>query len=375
MADVVVKGVRQSDGRKVRVSGTDDAVRSDLSSIVSGDLGAANGIATLDGSALVVQNPASAQIAPAFNAIPVRDTNGDVIVPSSPSSSTAATSRSYVDELVAKGRSWKEILLVMEQLEPGSSGGINQGFLAGIAVDLAVGDTFIITDGVVGGGLGETFTAVGAAPSAFEFIAAAGIAATTANLVAAINTDSTLWGSVVTTGLDTYFSTPLTTSFVVHRSTPVPLLTIDRAYGVIANAQSDLQVIQFGSALDYSSLSGTQADLSATDPAVQYAGITRLLAGLTAGETHRTAESNAAYTWDADDEVWQQTSMPQSFNPAKGSAPYAASAPDYAEANALLPAVGDYGYFLKGATDPVFHLFRRSVVASTLADFAIVEMT
>jgi len=61
--------------------------------------------------------------------------------------------------------------------------------------------------------------------------------------------------------------------------------------------------------------------------------------------------------------------------PSKGSAAYAGAAPIYSEANGLLPAVGDFGYFLKGATDTVFHLFRRSVSAGTLVDFGIVEMT
>lgn len=160
MPDVVVKGVRQTDGRKVQVSASDDAVRSDGSDLLSTDLGAANGIATLDGSSLVVENPASAQIVSAANTIPIRDANGDVLVFSTPTAVNAAASKGYVDA-----------------------------------------------------------------------------------------------------------------------------------------------------------------------------------------------------------------------RPAKGSAAYAGAAPDYSEADALLPAVGDYGYFLKGDTDSVFHLFRRSLVASTLADFGIVEMT
>jgi len=160
MANVIVKGVRGTDGRKVQVSSTDVAVRDDLSSIVNGEKGVANGLATLNGSSLVVQNPANAAIAPAVNGIPIRDANSDVIVPTTPTTSTAATSKAYVDA-----------------------------------------------------------------------------------------------------------------------------------------------------------------------------------------------------------------------RPGKGSAAYAGAAPVYAEADALLPAAGNYGYFLKGATDTVFHLFRRSVVASTLADFGIVEMT
>ena len=160
MAEVVVKGIRQTDGRKVRVSASDDATRSDGSSLVTGDLGAANGIATLNGISLVVQDPASTSEAALATTIPKRDSNGDVLVPTTPTAAGGATSKSYVDG-----------------------------------------------------------------------------------------------------------------------------------------------------------------------------------------------------------------------KPGKGSAAYAGAAPVYAEADTLLPAVGDYGYFLKGATDTVFHFFRRSTVASTLADFGIVEMT
>ena len=57
------------------------------------------------------------------------------------------------------------------------------------------------------------------------------------------------------------------------------------------------------------------------------------------------------------------------------SAAYAGASPSYAEADALLPAVGDSGYFTKGAADSVFRLHRRSISASTLTDFGIVEMS
>jgi len=59
MADVSVKGVRQSDGRKVQLLLADDPKKSDGSDLLGNDLGAPSGIATLDASSLVVQNPAS----------------------------------------------------------------------------------------------------------------------------------------------------------------------------------------------------------------------------------------------------------------------------------------------------------------------------
>ncbi len=371
MAGVIYKGVRATDGRKAQLTAADSPQNAAGTSVLVNELGAANGIPTLNGSSLVVQNPASASASATPSTIALRDSNGDVIVALTPTAAGAAASKSYVDTLSVQGRSWKELLLVPEQLVAGGAGGISQALLVAIAVDLAPGDTFIITDGSTT----ETFTGVGAAPAAFQFVAGSGITTTTANLVAAINADSTLWSAVTTTGLGTYFSSPLDPSIVVYR-TLATTGNADRVYGVIAGAQSDIQVIQFGSnTFDYAKPTPGQIDLPAADPVTQYAGFGRATAGLLPGETHQTVESSSAYTWDADDAVWQQTSSPASANPSKGSDTYAASAPDYAEANALLPSVGNFGYFYKGATDTVYHLFRRSTVAGTLADFAIVEMT
>ena len=371
MAGVIYKGVRATDGRKVQLSATDNPENSAGASILANELGAANGIATLDGSSLVVQEPASTSVSATINSIAKRDGTGDVLVPVTPTSQNAAASKSYTDALTASSRSWKELLLVPEQLTDGVSGGINQAFAAAIAVDLASGDTFIVTDGTTT----ETFTAVGVVTAAFEFIAGGGISATTANLVAAINTDSVLWSAVAATGLDTYFSPALDPAIVIYRQLP-SAANADRCYGTIANAQADVQVLTFGAGtVDYSTLDSMQFDLSSTDPAFQYAGFGRIVGTLIPSETHRAVETSAAYTWDATAELWQQSSTPASSNPAKGSTTYAAAAPSYAEANGLLPSLGDFGYFYKGATDTVYHLFRRSIAAGTLADFGIVEMT
>jgi hypothetical protein len=78
VAEVVVKGVRQTDGRKVQVAGADDPKKADGSDLLSNDLGAANGIATLDGSSLVIQNPANAQTTAAADKIPKADGSGNL---------------------------------------------------------------------------------------------------------------------------------------------------------------------------------------------------------------------------------------------------------------------------------------------------------
>jgi hypothetical protein len=57
VTDVVVKGIRQSDGRKVQIATADDPKKSDGSDLLSNDLGGASGIATLNALTEVVQLP------------------------------------------------------------------------------------------------------------------------------------------------------------------------------------------------------------------------------------------------------------------------------------------------------------------------------
>src|SRR5437879_3677436 len=61
---------------------------------------AASGVPTLDGSSLVVQDPANAVSTATASKIVKRDTNGDVILPVSPSSANAAVGRDYVNNLL-----------------------------------------------------------------------------------------------------------------------------------------------------------------------------------------------------------------------------------------------------------------------------------
>ena len=103
MSNVSVKGIRLSDGRKVQLLVADEPKKSDGTDLLSTDLGAANGIATLDGSSLVVQEPASTSVGAAADSIVKRDVNADVLVPNTPTSVNAAASKIYVK----LPRSWK----------------------------------------------------------------------------------------------------------------------------------------------------------------------------------------------------------------------------------------------------------------------------
>jgi hypothetical protein len=231
-----------------------------------------------------------------------RSGTGQVSVPSTPVAAGDATSKEYVDSQIVSGVTWKELVLAPEQLLNGASGGILQGLLATIAVNLAAADTFILTDGTTT----ETFSAVAGAPAAFQFQVGGSASATLTNLVAAINADSTLWSAVETTGLDAYFSGTNDPQFVVYRT--AISTAADRVYGVIANAQADVQVVEFASGdQDYRESSGTQSDLPAADPTAKRFGFGRAEVAINTGDTHRVADDNTAFTWDGDDQVWQNT--------------------------------------------------------------------
>jgi hypothetical protein len=242
-----------------------------------------------------------------------RSGTGQVSVPVTPVAAGDATSKSYVDSQIVSGVTWKELVLAPEQLLNGGSGGILQGMLATIAVNLAAADTFILTDGTTT----ETFTAVAGAPAAFQFQVGGSASATLTNLVAAINTDSTLWSAVETTGLDAYFTGSNDPQFVVYRTAISS--AADRVYGVIANAQADVQVVEFASGnQDYREDSGTQSDLPSVDPAAKRFGFGRAQATINTGDTHRVADDNTAFTWDGDDLLWQNTDTGSSVTEGDG---------------------------------------------------------
>jgi hypothetical protein len=231
-----------------------------------------------------------------------RKADGHITLPAGdPLIATDAANKGYVDEAIVSGNTWKEILLHDDQTLPGGAGGILQAMVAAISTNLVATDTFILTDGSTT----ETWTAVAGAPAAFQFQIGGSAAATLTNLVAAINADSTLWSAVETSGLDAYFAADPTTQMVVHRT--LATIADDRMYGVLGT-QTFMQVVEFATgAQDYRQASGTESDLPSGDPAAKRFGVGRVFADLNGGDTHRIANDNTAFTWDSDDEIWQQT--------------------------------------------------------------------
>jgi len=218
-----------------------------------------------------------------------------------PSSSNGLARKSYVDSVAVAGKTWRELLLVEDQLLSGASGGILQAILAYIATIPTANDTFIIDDGTTT----ETFTFKAAEAVPFDVLIGASAADTLTNLIQAINDDSTLWSAVAASGLDKYFAGAPTAQAVIYRT--ATSVADDRVYGSLT-APAGIKVVEFATGpQDYKLSSGTESNLPAADPAVKQFGFGRVYASLEQNETHIAANNNFTYTWDTDDETWQQT--------------------------------------------------------------------
>jgi len=246
------------------------------------------------------------------NLIVQRDGTGQITVPTTPVATTDATSKAYVDQKVTEGITWKQILLTVGQLENGGTGGINQAILGSIVTNPAANDTFVVKNA----GVTETYTFKVAAGAAFEVTIGGSVATTMQNLVTEINTSSVVWDATYDTALDVYFTPNRLSQFVIREKTPSAAL--NRVYGTIAGGNTAIQIIAFNAASDYAQGSGTQSDLPGADPAAKRFGFSTLFATLVQGETHRIADDNNAWTWDGDDEIWQQSSSSSSTTAGDG---------------------------------------------------------
>lgn len=214
-----------------------------------------------------------------------------------------AVSLAQLNAKVVSGRIFREALLVPEQLLNGSSGGTLQAIAAYVAATLSTtpADTYTITDGTVT----ETWTAVAAAPAAFQFIGGVSAAADQTALVAAIVANSTLWSAVETSKLDKYFAGVPSSQFVIYRKATSS--NADRVYGTLF-AASSVKVSEFATGIqDYTTGAGIESDLPVVDPSAKRFGFGRTFADLITVESHFLVEDNSQRTWDEDDEIWQTT--------------------------------------------------------------------
>lgn len=229
------------------------------------------------------------------------DLTGGTITVGTPTAAADAATKAYVDQVAIAGKTWKELLLVDEQLLAGASGGVLQAMAMFIATNPAISDTFVISDGSTT----ETYTFKASESVAFDVLIGGSADATLTNLIQAINDDSALWSSIAATELDAYFAgTPANQAVVFRTATST---AADRLFSTVA-VTSVIKVIEFATGdQDYTSGSGTEATLPTSDPAAKRSGFGRVFASIGTNDTHRTVENNSVFTWDSDDSVWQQT--------------------------------------------------------------------
>jgi len=245
------------------------------------------------------------------DSVAVRDANGDVIVPTTPTSAQGAVSKQHFDEAIQAGSIWKELLLVQGQLLDGASGGIRPAFviysITHGSSQPADGNTLLIKDAAGT----ETYTFKNTPVGAFDVQIGASTGDTLANLAAAINSDSATWAATAASGLEDYFDVAAgyDTQVVVYRQAAGANNT-DRAYGGTFTPSAIWRVQSFDGTVNYTEgLAPATVALGTSDPAANYAGFGRALASLQIMEAHRVAEDNSAWNWDEDDQVWQQSDV------------------------------------------------------------------
>jgi len=242
----------------------------------------------------------------------------------------------------------REVILHVNQLLTGSSGGVLQAMAAYIATNpTADSDTFIITDGTTT----ETWTFKASRSVAFEVAIGLSASATQTNLIAAIVADSTLWSAVATTNLGRFFAATPSAQFVVYRK--AISMANDRIYGV-QTAATGIKVISFGT-YGYSTADATEENIPATDPAAKRFGFGRALTSLTIGEKHRAVEDSLTYVFNKASNSWcfnwDMNDLAIAQWPYPGTSVYLAIGGTSAELAADLPPGK---YLMKGTTDFTF---------------------
>ena len=216
-------------------------------------------------------------------------------LPATPSGATAAASKAYVDSTVISAGTLREAVLHCDQLD--DVDGINAAMAAWIAVNPAISDTFILTDGTTT----ETYTFKAAEAVPFDVEIGGTPALTMGFLAAAITADSAVWDSVFEAALLDSMNADGVVA-IIEKASAAGAST-SRIYGVIANAQSDIQVVAYNGLIEYSA-TAPAADLPAADPAAVRFGFRREEVALTNGEIHLCRSHDSLYAYDGDSGGW-----------------------------------------------------------------------
>lgn len=334
-----------------------------------------NGYASLNGSSLVVQEPASATSALTANAIVKRDANSDILVPSTPTASNGATSKSYVDNFV-QGLDVKGSVRATSTgvLSPYTFSSTNGGTLTATSNGIF---NFAQIDGVIAGAgdrvLIKDEVALNAPYNGIYIFTSVGSGGTPWVLVRAPDANAS---ALVTNGMFTFVAEGTLNAnsrWALTTLDPIVLNTTNLSFTKI----SGLGQIVAGDGVDKTA-DTISASVSTATVEQQYGGLVKDRNSAGTGAAGADAGFLAVKTDNADLAIGTSNEVKikalSRLDHVKGQATYAGSAPVYSELNALLPAQFDHGYFYKGATDSVFHAFRRSTSAGTIADFGIVEM-
>ncbi len=215
----------------------------------------------------------------------------------SPTQNGDVANKLYVDTSLARLRSWKELLLIPEQLS-NTNKCVLQSTVFYLAGNASIGDTFIITDGITT----EVFTFVLSRVNPFEVTLGIDGNASLTNLVNAINLDSVLWQSVLKTNLNSINTIDGYVSIISRKDQLNPSYN-DRIFGVFAD-QSATKTIHFTNQVDYSSSLVIQ--MPSIDPNVKTFGIGRTTFDLVPNETHSVrSEDTKLYIYDSDSMLWQ----------------------------------------------------------------------
>jgi len=216
--------------------------------------------------------------------------------------------RAWVTAQIIAGRTWRETLLVQDQLVNGAAGGISPAILLSVTGLPTATDTLTIEDGVAP----ETYTFVAGAPGAFEIQIGGTVAACMDNIVTSLTANSLLWEGVVTAELDPFFAAPTAVQLVICRQlAQATAANTDRIFATLTGAGA-IQVVEFATALesDYELTAGTEAAIPAADPAARRFGFGRAFAALADSERHALLEINEGFMWEADGQTWRRSMVP-----------------------------------------------------------------